>query len=50
MVTLCEIAGLGHAWSGGLPSMLFTDAAGPDATKIVWSFAARQFRLAEAQH
>ncbi|MBO9512879.1 MAG: PHB depolymerase family esterase [Variovorax sp.] len=44
-VSLCEIAGLGHAWSGGAPSMLFTDAAGPDATKLVWSFAARQFRL-----
>jgi poly(hydroxyalkanoate) depolymerase family esterase len=46
VVTLCEIAGLGHAWSGGLPSMLFTDAAGPDATKLVWAFASRQFRLA----
>ena len=46
VVTLCEIAGLGHAWSGGLASMLFTDAAGPDATKLVWAFASRQFRLA----
>jgi poly(hydroxyalkanoate) depolymerase family esterase len=45
VVTLCEIAGLGHAWSGGLSSMLFTDPAGPDATKLVWAFAARQFRL-----
>jgi poly(hydroxyalkanoate) depolymerase family esterase len=45
VVSLCEIAGLGHAWSGGLASMLFTDAAGPDATKLVWAFAARQFRL-----
>lgn len=45
VVSLCEIAGLGHAWSGGASSMLFTDAAGPDATKLVWSFAARQFRL-----
>lgn len=44
-VTLCEIAGLGHAWSGGASSMPFTDAAGPDATKLVWAFAARQFRL-----
>jgi len=44
-VSLCEIAGLGHAWSGGASSMLFTDAAGPDATKLVWAFAARQFRL-----
>ncbi len=44
VVTLCEIAGLGHAWSGGLSSMLFTDPAGPDATKLVWAFATRQFR------
>ncbi|MDM0053383.1 PHB depolymerase family esterase [Variovorax sp. J22R115] len=46
VVSLCEIAGLGHAWSGGVPSMLFTDASGPDATKLVWAFASRQFRLA----
>jgi len=46
VVTLCEIAGLGHAWSGGVPSMLFTDASGPDATKLVWAFTSRQFRLA----
>lgn len=45
VVTLCEIASLGHAWSGGVSSMLFTDPAGPDATKLVWAFAARQFRL-----
>lgn len=43
-VTLCEIAGLGHAWSGGAASMHFSDAAGPDASKLVWAFAARQFR------
>ena len=44
VVTLCEIAGLGHAWSGGASRMRFTDAAGPDASKLVWAFAARQFR------
>jgi poly(hydroxyalkanoate) depolymerase family esterase len=44
LVTLCEIAGLGHAWSGGAASMLFSDAAGPDATKLIWAFCARQFR------
>jgi len=44
VVTLCQIAGLGHAWSGGASSMRFTDAAGPDASKLVWAFAARQFR------
>jgi poly(3-hydroxybutyrate) depolymerase len=44
VVTLCEITGLGLAWSGGASSMRFTDAAGPDASKLVWAFAARQFR------
>jgi poly(hydroxyalkanoate) depolymerase family esterase len=48
MVTLCEIASLGHAWSGGAARMLFSDAAGPDASKLVWAFAARQFKGAEA--
>lgn len=49
VVTLCEIAGLGHAWSGGASRMRFTDAAGPDASKLVWAFAARQFRLGAAR-
>lgn len=48
MVSLCEIAGLGHAWSGGLASMLFSDAAGPDASKLIWAFAAREFKGPEA--
>jgi poly(hydroxyalkanoate) depolymerase family esterase len=49
LVTLCEIAGLGHAWSGGAARMLFSDAAGPDASKLIWAFAARQFRLGAVQ-
>jgi poly(hydroxyalkanoate) depolymerase family esterase len=49
LVTLCEIAGLGHAWSGGAARMLFSDAAGPDASKMIWAFAARQFRLGAVQ-
>ena len=48
LVTLCEIAGLGHAWSGGAASLLFSDPAGPDATRMVWAFAAAQFKR-EAQ-
>ena len=42
---LREIAGLGHAWSGGKASLLFSDPAGPDATRMVWAFAAAQFKL-----
>ena len=43
-VTLCQVAGLGHAWSGGAARLPFSDAAGPDASKLVWAFVARQFR------
>ena len=46
LVTLCEIAGLGHAWSGGTPRLLFSDPAGPDATRMAWAFAAAQFKHA----
>ncbi len=42
-VTLCEVAGLGHAWSGGPPKLMFSDPAGPDATRLIWAFAAKQF-------
>ncbi|MDB5829435.1 MAG: phospholipase [Variovorax sp.] len=45
-VTLCEIAGLGHAWSGGAARMAFSDPAGPDATRMAWAFAAKQFAAA----
>ena len=44
LVTVCEIAGLDHAWSGGLGSQPFSDAAGPDATRMVWAFAQKAFK------
>lgn len=44
MVRLCEIEGLGHGWSGGSASVPFSDAAGPDASKLIWSFAQAQLR------
>lgn len=43
-VTLCRVAALGHAWSGGLGSLPFSDAAGPDASKLVWAFVAKAFK------
>jgi len=46
VVSLCEIAGLGHAWSGGASKLMFSDAAGPDATRMAWAFAMTQFRHA----
>ena len=45
LVSLCEIAGLGHAWSGGAASQAYSDPAGPDVSRMVWSFVARQFAL-----
>lgn len=44
MATLVAIDGLAHAWSGGLASKPFGDGLGPDASRMTWAFAARQFR------
>lgn len=43
VVTLREVKGLAHAWSGGAASQPFSDPAGPDASALVWAFVARQF-------
>lgn len=43
VATLCAIDSLGHAWSGGLASQPYSDAQGPDASRMIWSFAAKQF-------
>jgi poly(hydroxyalkanoate) depolymerase family esterase len=44
VATLVEVGRLGHAWSGGLASQPFSDGQGPDASRMVWAFAQRQFR------
>jgi len=44
-VSLREIEGLGHAWSGGAASQAFSDPKGPDASRMVWAFAQKQFDL-----
>jgi poly(hydroxyalkanoate) depolymerase family esterase len=43
VATMVEVAGLGHAWSGGAASQPYCDAQGPDASRLLWAFAARQF-------
>lgn len=43
VATLVEVQQLGHAWSGGAASQPYGDALGPDASRMVWAFAARQF-------
>jgi poly(hydroxyalkanoate) depolymerase family esterase len=44
VVTLCEVAGLGHSWSGGASALMFSDPTGPDATRMTWAFALAQFK------
>ena len=43
VATLVEVQGLGHAWSGGMTSQPYSDGQGPDASRMAWSFASRQF-------
>ena len=50
VATLCLVDGLGHAWSGGAAGQPFSDAKGPDASRMIWSFAARQFSAAARLH
>lgn len=45
--TVVAVDRLGHAWSGGLAGQPFSDAQGPDASRLAWAFAARQFRAAD---
>jgi poly(hydroxyalkanoate) depolymerase family esterase len=43
VATLCEISGLGHAWSGGGAGRAYSDPQGPDASRMIWTFIAKQF-------
>jgi poly(hydroxyalkanoate) depolymerase family esterase len=49
VVRLCEIRGLGHAWSGGAAARPFGDPKGPDASRMVWAFVAAQSKPAVAR-
>lgn len=44
LVSLVEVPRLGHAWSGGTASQPYSDARGPDASRMAWAFVLRQFR------
>jgi poly(hydroxyalkanoate) depolymerase family esterase len=44
VATLVEVGKLGHAWSGGAAKQPYSDQLGPDASRMVWAFAAKQFR------
>lgn len=43
VATLVQIPALGHAWSGGAAAQPYGDPAGPDASRLIWAFAQRQF-------
>lgn len=44
LVSLVQVPRLGHAWSGGTASQPYSDARGPDASRMAWAFVSRQFR------
>lgn len=46
VATLCEVNRLGHAWSGGAGGYPYSDPKGPDASRMIWAFVARQFARA----
>lgn len=48
VATLCEVMGLGHAWSGGAAGQAYSDPKGPDASRMIWAFIARQFAAVRA--
>ncbi len=43
VATWVQVAGLGHAWSGGSAAQSYSDPKGPDATRMVLAFAQRAF-------
>ena len=45
IVSVCRIAGLEHAWSGGDGALRFNDSVGPDASALLWAFFAKHRRL-----
>jgi poly(hydroxyalkanoate) depolymerase family esterase len=48
IATLCEVSRLGHAWSGGAAGHAYSDPKGPDASRMIWAFVAKQFARVNA--
>ncbi len=42
------VKGMDHAWSGGSPSVQYTDQRGPDVSDLIWRFFYRNYRHSEA--
>ena len=49
VVRLCQVQGLGHAWSGGRAGQPHSDPKGPDASRLVCAFIARTWEAAPGQ-
>lgn len=47
VLRVVRIAGLGHAWSGGDPSLRFNAEAGPEASRMMLEFLGKHRRQAE---
>ena len=45
LIAYYRIEDMGHAWSGGKDDVRFTDAKGPDASRLMWEFFERHSRL-----
>jgi len=43
VATLCQVSRLGHAWSGGAAGHPYSEPKGPDASRMIWAFVAKQF-------
>jgi poly(3-hydroxybutyrate) depolymerase len=43
MAKLIEVGRLAHAWSGGALNERYSDRDGPDASRMIWAFSAKQF-------
>jgi hypothetical protein len=48
MATLVKVGHLGHAWSGGAKDQHYSDGDGPDASRMAWGFAPKQFDATHA--
>jgi len=44
VATMVEVPRLAHAWSGGAAAEHFSDDKGPDASRMAWTFASKQFK------
>lgn len=50
ILQVCEVAQLGHAWSGGDDAVSFSDSQGPDASRMMWDFFSRHQRGLSTQN